>query len=349
MHELLSMADDDSKQLWNNLKLCYTESQGHPDLRAEVADSFHSVCSSDNVIVGAPQELIYMAMRVLGDGCSHAIAPFPAYQSLYDNLKSIGVQVDKWVPELNVNSQKWQFSIPHLKSLIQANTKLIVVNFPHNPTGAVVAEQEWRELIELCKEKDIYLFSDEMYRYLDDGGNLSSASDLYEKAVSLFGVSKSLSLPGLRIGWLVTRDEGIMTKLGVFKDYLSICSSAPSEILALIAVRNRNLILTRNKAMISKNKALLTSFFEQEHVQENFLFPSAQSHGTTTFVKMRGPLLKRYGSATAFCKDLLEKKGVLLLPAKQYDFNDVYFRLGFARANLPEVLQEFSDFLIDFV
>ena len=204
-----------------------------------------------------------MAMRCMASPGDHVIAPFPAYQSLYANLESIGCHVDKWEPEFVVDSGKdgsgdtsltsprprWRFSLTSLKRLIKPSTKLLVVNFPHNPTGVVLDPEEWRQLVDLCKSQSIALFSDEMYKYLnnkfdddDDSDIVSStiipsACDIYEKATSLFGVSKSLSLPGLRIGWLVTRDAAVMNKLKSFKDYLSICSSAPSEVLSLIAVK----------------------------------------------------------------------------------------------------------------
>ena len=222
-----------------------------------------------------------MAMRCMASPGDHVIAPFPAYQSLYANLTSIGCTVDKWEPQLvedeevmeeekvklkegsgdikdvaskrrKLTRARWRFSVSSLERLVKPTTKLIVVNFPHNPTGAVLDAADWTRLVEMCRRRSIALFSDEMYKYLvDDGegeslGNggvltsatLPSACDVYEKATSLFGVSKSLSLPGLRIGWLVTRDGGVMDKLKSFKDYLSICSAAPSEILSLIAIRS---------------------------------------------------------------------------------------------------------------
>ena len=212
-----------------------------------------------------------MAMRCMASPGDHVIAPFPAYQSLYANLASIGCDVDKWVPELVEEEEeeekekkealvpkraKWRFSLATLYPLVKATTKLLVVNFPHNPTGAVLGAEEWTELLDFCRRRRIAVFSDEMYKYLDDKGDddddddddddgdyvpssavLPSACDAYDKATTLFGVSKSLSLPGLRIGWLVTRDVDVMNRLKSFKDYLSICSSAPSEVLTLIALR----------------------------------------------------------------------------------------------------------------
>ena len=208
-----------------------------------------------------------MATRCMGSPGDHVIAPFPAYQSLYANLTSIGCTVDKWEPEFveevreeveEENGQEnerrkiiqgvWRFSVSSLRKLIKPETKMLVVNFPHNPTGAVLSPKEWEELISFCRARKIVLFSDEMYQYLkDDGvdrkdnGSLSSthtsACVLYDGATTLCGLSKSFSLPGLRIGWLATRNLALMEKLKSLKDYLSICSSAPSEVLALIAVR----------------------------------------------------------------------------------------------------------------
>jgi aspartate/methionine/tyrosine aminotransferase len=201
------------------------------------------------------QELIYMAMRCLAEPGDHIVAPFPAYQSLYENLTSIGCHVDKWEPQLleagsgtnggidrSIESEaptesRWHFSLATLKLVVKPTTKLIVVNFPHNPTGFVPEGEDWNQIVEFCRERNIFLFSDEMYKFLDnldeddeDGTSLPSdcniqmslpsACDLYDRSMTLFGVSKSLSLPGLRIGWLVTRDVKVMEKLKSFKGEL---------------------------------------------------------------------------------------------------------------------------------
>jgi len=122
------------------------------------------------------------------------------------------------------------------------------VNFPHNPTGALPSFADYERILEIAASYGIAVFSDEMYRLLErnEGDRLPAAVELYDKAVSLSGVSKTIGLAGLRIGWLVVRDERLMRRLVQLKDYTTICSSAPSEILALAGLRARDAILARH-------------------------------------------------------------------------------------------------------
>ena len=108
----------------------------------------------------------------------------------------------------------------------------MIVNFPHNPTGAHLSKSDWHQLYTCCRKHDAYLFSDEMYRLLEHNASdlLPSAADSYERGISLSGMSKALSMPGLRIGWVATQDQELLQKVLQLKDYTTICSSAPSEV-----------------------------------------------------------------------------------------------------------------------
>ena len=164
----------------------------------------------------------------------------------------------------------WRFRIEDLRALVAGHEtlRLIVTNFPHNPTGACLSSSEWDELVQICRDKDSFLFSDEMYLGLghgmpstdptqDDGGpggvkaspalrREISATQRYEKAVSLSGMSKVYNMPGIRIGWLTTRDKELFNVLTDQHDYATICASAPSEILALIGLRAGPTLRQRN-------------------------------------------------------------------------------------------------------
>ncbi len=335
LNELLAMADENSLKLWNNLKLGYTESQGHPFLREEISKLYQTI-NSEQVLIVAPEEGIFIAMNTLLKKKDHIITTFPGYQSLYEIANSIGCKVSKWIPnELN----GWNFKINDLKKLINPNTKLIVINFPHNPTGAILNENELKEIIDLAKQKNIIIFSDEMYRFLeyDQKDQTSSICDLYDNAVSLFGMSKSFSLAGLRIGWLTTKNLDIFKKFIIFKDYTTICSSAPSEILALIALKAKNKILKRNLDLIDYNLKILDEFFK-EH--EKFFKWDKPKASPIAF-----PKLKLKIKIEDFCLDLVKKKGIMLLPSKVYDYESNNFRIGFARKNMPEVLNKFKEYL----
>ena len=183
LNELLSMSDDESLSLWEALWLGYTESQGHPLLREKVAHLYDHIVPG-NVLVVTPEEGIFIVTNVVLNPGDHVIVAFPGYQSLYEVARSIGCQVSRWMPQ---KQQGWVFDLDALKSEIRPNTKLIIINFPHNPTGATISQEDFHELLVLAEERGILVFSDEMYRFLEyqDVDRLESASDLDENVIAL--------------------------------------------------------------------------------------------------------------------------------------------------------------------
>ncbi len=335
LRELLDMADDDSLRLWNDLKLSYTESQGHPVLREEISSLYENIHPGE-VLVVTPEEGIFIAMNTLLEKGDHVITTFPGYQSLYEIAHSIGCEVSKWIPKYE---NEWAFHVSDFKELVREDTKLIVINFPHNPTGVVLQEQHLKEIIEIAERNNAIVFSDEMYRLLEHNETCrtSSACDLYGNAVSLFGMSKSFALPGLRIGWLTTKNSELYNKFAVYKDYTTICSSAPGEILAIMALRAKDKILGRNLDIINFNLNMLDEFFAGN---KNLFDWHRLKAGPIGF-----PELKIDVDITRFCLDLVEKKGLMLLPSQVYDFEGNYFRIGFARKNMPEALAKLKEYI----
>jgi aspartate/methionine/tyrosine aminotransferase len=337
LQELLETADDDSLAMWSNLKLGYTESQGHPMLRKEIT-TLHKTITSEDALVIVPEEGILIAMNNILEKGDHVVATFPGYQSLYEIAESLECEVSKWTPKFE---NGFVFDINDFKNLIKDNTKLIVINFPHNPTGAILKEHELKDILKIAKQNNIIVFSDEMYRFLeyDRADQRSSACDLYENAVSLFGMSKSFALAGLRIGWLTTTNKELLEKFSIYKDYTTICSSAPSEILAIIGLRAKEKILKRNLGIIENNLKLLDLFFAKHGNLFEWHKPKA---GPIAFPKLNSNI-----NVDDFCRMLVEKKGVMLLPSSVYDYKSNNFRIGYARKNMPEALNKLNNFLED--
>jgi aspartate/methionine/tyrosine aminotransferase len=335
LSELLALGDESSLNLWHNLKLGYTESQGHPVLREEIARLYSNIQPAD-VLVVTPEEGIYIAMSSLLKSGDHVVTTFPGYQSLYEVALSIGCEVTKWEPTFESG---WVFDVKTLKGLIIDRTKLIVINFPHNPTGATVSESELREIVEFAQSRNIILFSDEMYRFLeyDSSTRIPSACELYDNAISLFGMSKSFALAGLRIGWLTTKNSKLLNQIAIYKDYTTICSSAPSEVLAIIGLRAKDKIIARNLSIISQNIDLLEKFFCQ--------YPDLFEWHRPTAGPIAFPKLKINVDITKFCLDLVNRKGVMLLPSSVYDYSGNFFRVGFARRNMHEALDQLNEYV----
>ncbi len=269
-------------------------------------------------------------MQALLQSGDHVICTFPGYQSLYEIAQGIGCEVSKWNP---VEDRGWEFDIKALEAQIQPNTKLIVVNFPHNPTGYLPTNDAYKQILDLAREHGIYVFSDEMYRFLeyDSADRLPSACDEYDKAISLFGMSKTFGMAGVRIGWVITKDIEIYKRMATLKDYTTICSSAPSEILSIIALRAKDTLIANHLARIDRNLKLLDRFFETYAHLFTWVRPKA---GTIAF-----PKLKLDTGALDFCQKLVTTANIMLLPSTVYDTDDQHVRLGFGRENMPEALK----------
>ncbi len=336
LSELLQMADPECLELWHNLKLGYTDTKGHPLLRREISNLYDDIKSED-IIVLSPEEGIFIALNVILEPGDHVIVLHPAYQSLFELPVAIGCEVTKWPVYLENN--KWNLDINFLEKSIRKNTKLIIINFPHNPTGFIPEPGDFKNIIEIAGRNNICLFSDEIYRYLEfsESHHYKSACDITENGISLSGLSKSFGLPGLRIGWLATRDKGLINKIENFKFYTTICNSASSEILSIIALRNRDQIVGRNLNLIRDNILTAKEFFTKHN---NYLTWIDSKGSSVAFPALTGSL-----SADDFCKKLIDRKGVMLLPGSIFDHPGNHFRIGLGRKSFKEVLEELESLL----
>lgn len=337
MQELLAMADEETSQLWADLRLGYTETPGHPRLRQEIAGLYPGL-KADDTLVMVPEEAIFLLMHALLEPGDHVVCTFPGYQSLYQVALSIGCQVSRWQPD---ESRGWHFEVEQLESLLQANTRLLVVNFPHNPTGAMPTQDDFERIVALARQCGIWVLSDEMYRHLEiePGTTLPAACELYERAFSLFGLSKTFGMPGLRIGWLAARDAKALWRVEILKDYTTICNSAPAEILALIALRNRQTIVDRQLGRVSRNLGALDEFFKRHADQFTWNRPRGGSIGF--------PRLLGEQNSYRFCEQLVQESGILLAPSRLFNYGDKHVRIGFGRENLPQVLERFAAYLAE--
>ncbi len=336
LSDLLALADAEGRDLWEQLSLGYTESPGHPLLRAEIARLYRALNPQD-VLVLTPEEGIFIAMNVLLEAGDAVVAIAPAYQSLHSIAQSLGCQVKAW--PLQARAGAWELDLDALAGLITPAVKMLVVNFPHNPTGFLPDPEQYQAVLRLAERAGLWVFSDEMYRGLEyaPAVQLPAACDVVERAVSLGGMSKAYALPGLRIGWLASRAEGLIQRSLAFKDYTTICSSAPSEVLALIGLRARQAIADRNLAIIQANIQRAQEFFRAYAGRFAWIAPRA---GSVAFPAWRGP-----GTVEQFCAALVEREGVMIVPGSLFDYPGGHFRLGLGRANFADGLSRVQRFL----
>jgi aspartate/methionine/tyrosine aminotransferase len=333
--ELLHLADEELHTRWESLWIGYTDSQGEPYLRHEIT-KLYTKLQSEQVMVVVPIEGIFLTMHTLLQKDDHCIVTFPGYQSLYEVARSLGCQVSYWEPD---EEKGWYFDIAKLKSLLKDTTKLIVINFPHNPTGAMLTTEQLNELVALARSRSISIFSDEMYLKLeaDQNKKVASVADLYEYGIALAGMSKSFSLPGLRIGWLASQNKQFIESAMMLKDYTTICSSAPSQVLAAMGLRSKEIILGNNRRLIADNVRILNTWIEKHKELFSWVAPQGGSVGFVRYAGKEG--------VYALAQRLLAQEGLMILPSTVFDYGDAHWRIGLGRKNVPELLERLSNAL----
>ena len=336
MAELLALADGETRSLWDRLTLGYTEAPGHPLLRAEIASLYEGIAADEVLVFSGAEEAIFVTANVLLAPGDHAIVAWPSYQSLHAVARATGADVT--LHELRPEDG-WAIDPDALRRQVTPRTKLIVINVPHNPTGAVPSPQAYRAIGEIAADAGATLLVDEVYRFLEHGpgDRLPAGADLGPHAVSLGVMSKSFALAGLRIGWLATHDAGLLDRAMRFKDYTTICASAPAEILALVALRARDRVLARSRSIVGANLALLDGFFERRAEHLAWVRPAG---GPVGFPELRGG-----APIDRFSDELLAAEGVLLAPASVFGYPGNRFRLGFGRRDMPAALAGLEAFL----
>ncbi|MEM9855525.1 MAG: pyridoxal phosphate-dependent aminotransferase [Pseudomonadota bacterium] len=329
LHELLALATPEEREEFESMGLGYTETFGAPDLRAAIAGLYGGIGADDVLCFAGASEGIFAANQAILEADSHAIVVTPNYQS-HETLP-LSICAASAVP-LDA-SENWQLDIDRVRAAILPNTKLVTINFPHNPTGAILSPDRYEALIDLCRHHGIYILHDEIFRGLGPSGcaHLPPVAEVYERGLSLGVMSKSYGLPGLRIGWIACQDRALLSRMERLKHYLSICNSGPSERLAKIALAHGDAILARNCAIVDENMVKWESFF----ARHNALFEWQRPDGAC----MAFPRYLGAEGVETFCQTLVEESGVLLLPGSIYrseisETPSDRFRIGLGRKGL---------------
>ncbi len=318
------------EQLW----LGYTESSGAPYLRQTIAGIYQAITPDDVLVFSSAEEGIFVFYNALIAATDHVIVESPCYESAFEIARCTGASVSKWQRNFETG---WAHDLTALERLIQKNTKAIYINTPHNPTGTNMTLDTLNAVLNLAREHGIYVFCDEVYRELehDPHTRLPAACDLYENAISLGSISKAYGLPGLRLGWYASRNRHVLQAARDYKDYTTICSSAPSEFLADLALRHRDILLERNLGLVLHNLPLLKAFITRHSSLFSWVKPTASP---IAFPRLEMPNIE------AFCEAAALEAGVLLLPGAVYDQPN-HLRMGFGRRNMPEALAQLEAFL----
>lgn len=340
LERLLDLAAPERREQWHKLHLGYTETWGLPELREAIAATYETVTADEVLCFAGAEEGIFCAMNGLLTPEDHALVCYPNYQSA-ESLPASICEVSG-IP-LRPNDG-WNLDPDDLRQALSAKTKLVSVNFPNNPTGAVLKQERFKALVDTCNKNGLWLFSDEVYRGMerDPERRLPAAVDVCERGVSLGVMSKAYGLPGLRIGWIACKDRTFLQHMERMKHYLSICNSAPAELLALMALEAEETILQRNLELAEQNRELLRTFFQRHDDLFEWYEPDA---GCVAFPRYLGS-----DGADAFCDRLVEEAGVLLMPASVFSSTlgnvpQDRFRVGYGRNFFPEAVEAWEKWL----
>ncbi|MEZ6124250.1 MAG: aminotransferase class I/II-fold pyridoxal phosphate-dependent enzyme [Planctomycetaceae bacterium] len=337
--EPLSVADvlDDGEQrTLANYPLGYGTFTGLEELRHAVAAQYSTLTSDDVLIFGGASEAIYTFMRTNLKPGDEVVAQSPIFNSLRGIAEGIGCRIVDWQPRAD---SSFVYDVSDLSSLCSDGTKLIVFNFPHNPSGQMISADELQAILDIAKRHDAMIFSDEQFRLLELPGTprLAAACDLYEKAVSVTGVSKTFGLGGLRIGWLATRCREVLQRAKQYRYYTTEMTNTPCQMLAAAALRKSNDILSRNRGVILSNLEVLTTFCSR-YEQQLLLHPPQA--GATVLIEQ-----KTGWSSTEFCERLLDDQRVFLVPGASMRMSDRLLRIGLGRSDFADGLERLGRFV----
>lgn len=332
--ELLAL-ESGAAEKFQKVWLGYTESQGSPALRAEIRKLYENIEPDDILVHTGAGEAIFLFMFAAFKEYDHVIVHSPGYQSLAEVARAAGCDVSLWRAR---EENGWALDLDELRHLMRANTKAIILNTPHNPTGYLMSRADYDAVHKVAQENNLLVFSDEVYREseYDPGMRLPAGCDYGEHAVSLGVTSKTYGLAGLRVGWIATKNRKIYEKMASLKDYTTICNSAPSEFLAEVAMRNRTKLVERNLNIIKHNLSIVDDFFARHSELFSWIRPNAGSMAFPRY--LRGPV-------DTFCDKVVKQAGIMLLPGTVYDDAHNHFRLGLGRKNLPEAVERLEQFL----
>lgn len=316
LEELFELSGTDKEAFFQQVltkKMDYGWIEGSPEFKAEVAKLYRDV-SVDNILqTNGATGATLLALYALIEPGDHVISIYPTYQQLYDIPKSLGAEVDLW----QVREEKgWLPDLEDLRQLIRPNTKMICINNANNPTGALMDQAYLEKLVALAEEVGAYVFADEIYRSFDKP--VPSIVDLYDKGIAVNSLSKTYSIPGIRVGWVVANSQ-VSNILRDYRDYTMICAGVFDDMVATLVLKHKEAILKRNQQIVTENLAIMDEWIANEP-KAHWVRPAAVS---TSFVK-----LDITQDIETFALNLLKDHGVLVVPGSRFD-DDTHIRIGY--------------------
>ena len=338
MNELFELTGEDKTEFLNRLcarRLSYGDIEGLPEFRKGVCGLYKTL-NIENIVPthgasGANHHVFY-SMISPGD---RVVSIMPTYQQLYSIPESYGADVQ--ILHLS-KENNYLPDLEKLRRLVTPETKMICINNPNNPTGALMSEQLLREIVEIARSADAWILCDEVYRHLSqEDGWCPSIVDLYEKGISVSSMSKVFSLAGLRLGWIATHDMSVVKSCLSHRDYNLVSCGVFDEMLAAAALKHSDKLLERSRKIVRENLQILDDWVSSEpHV--SYVKPQA---GTTALVYYDLDI-----SSYEFCEEMYKKTGAFVTPGDCFEVPHS-MRIGYAygKQDLIDGLKAISEYI----
>ena len=338
MNDLFELTGEDKTEFLNRLcarRLSYGDIEGLPEFRKGVCGLYKTL-NIENIVPthgasGANHHVFYSLISP-GD---RVVSIMPTYQQLYSIPESYGADVQ--ILHLS-KENNYLPDLEKLSRLVTPKTKMICINNPNNPTGALMSEQMLREIVEIARSADAWILCDEVYRHLSqEDGWCPSIVDLYEKGISVSSMSKVFSLAGLRLGWIATHDMSVVKSCLSHRDYNLVSCGVFDEMLAAAALKHRDKLLERSRKIVRENLQILDDWVGSEpHV--SYVKPKA---GTTALVYYDLDI-----SSYEFCEEMYKKTGAFVTPGDCFEVPHS-MRIGYAygKQDLIDGLKAISEYI----
>jgi aspartate/methionine/tyrosine aminotransferase len=332
VNDILALADDETRHRFLNHNLVYSRPAGADSLREAIAEMQRVPVEAVQIVTGASEALVVL-MWLAAEPGANVIIPLPGFTTFSALPESLGLETRFYRVR---RENGFRIDPDEIKRLADSKTKLILVNSPHNPTGATIGDGEMEALHDFTAERGIQLVSDEVYHPIYHGRQTKSAARLPHATV-IADLSKAFSIAGARTGWMIEHDAQRCQQYWTARAYFSICNTTTGEILSEIAIRKRDVVLGKTQEAATRNLKLLERFMADHRAVLGWIPPQG---GMTAF-----PWLVSGESDRPFCQAATER-GILLAPGDCFDVPS-HFRLGFAAAgdNFSKALDHFGAFV----
>ena len=330
------LMDVDELRALSTIPLSYGPFAGSVELQSQIATQYQTIAPSDILTYHGPGEAIYTVLQGLLEAGDQVAVQSPGFHPLAAIPRHIGCEVHAWNA---ADPATCLFEVDDLATVCSRKTKLIIINFPHWPSGQMISESDLYQIVDIAKSADAIILSDESFRLLElpPHATLPAVCDIYNQGVSLTGLSKPYGLGGLRIGWVATRSSPLRESLQQYRFYTSEITNTPCQWIGSRAIKKTNEIVARNRQLIATNLERLTDFVRTHHDKLRMHPPSA---GTMAVVEQSTGMM-----STEFCERALDEFRLFMIPGSAMGMSDRLLRFGLGMSDFDTGLERLNAYL----